>query len=610
MKKITNFTARLTSLSLLLCSLVMNNAFAQTPTIIAASVPDTAIATGTSHSYINCALIDYTANCPLCSGPNQLKAIVVSDDPSGMPVNGQLIVSDGVTSNNYPFNGLTGDVIVGNSYDHFSTDYFVAVVYALQNPNLCGYDIFLNVYDFQNIGSSLGFTLAAGFPKTYQMNNGAYNAINYGGGGGTANAYPHIDIMPEYSTAGTGFPNASNFVVSFVDPNHYVLNSSCNAITPLVTNDQWGVNLVPFTLDDHHYILQAYPFTTYSLGITASWYNHTVPVSHHEDDITTSAWATTTYADVSLTEIDDSSNTAISPPDYVAFYTFTDGSSYLYTTSYDFNYASPWTLPLSYIASGGWGTRPRIGAEKNYAYNYNFNTPNLPAFLTVDDISGHIFAYSGVYPATALDYSCYLGGSLPFDQSPVVKFGTQTTYAVGSSHMNALANYKFLTQFGTSGTGLPGGSDYYQVNYASIAPGSSQNVAVNSTCNNDGNFYPYPAPYVLACWSNNNIIYEKIEQSVTYWKPGRTSAVQSINTNSNWKLAPNPATDIISLYEPASGNKNACYKVTDILGRELLNANINSDKEDIVIDKLASGMYIMHVYVDGLEQKAMKFVKE
>ena len=98
-----------------------------------------------------------------------------------------------------------------------------------------------------------------------------------------------------------------------------------------------------------------------------------------------------------------------------------------------------------------------------------------------------------------------------------------------------------------------------------------------------------------------------------------TTAEQSFTTRfssihevfaSQWQLYPNPANDLLQLH--FNGNAtllNATLMVTDITGKQLLVQTAASKTEIISLTGLSKGMYLLHIYADGMHG-VKRFCKE
>ena len=107
-----------------------------------------------------------------------------------------------------------------------------------------------------------------------------------------------------------------------------------------------------------------------------------------------------------------------------------------------------------------------------------------------------------------------------------------------------------------------------------------------------------------------NTIFSKVASDVGGWKHGHSTGVQAFNTGKEWQIGPNPATDKLVLYEPLSTVKKASYRISDILGKDMLSAGIAERTQELNIGNFVPGMYVIHIYEDGAEVKTEKFVKE
>lgn len=593
MKQIKKSSAKLLCL-LFLCSFGMSNVQAQT--LVGATTPDNALVPGTSHTYLNSALIDYSPICPTC--PNsQLGAVAISDDIYGSGYSGQLVVFDGVNSNTLAVPGVTADVVIGNGQGNkFGTnEYIVAVVSALPMTTPCGlYDILLTIFAFQNVGLPGGLTLDPSTPKYYIISNGR----------ATANAYPHIDIIPEYSTAGGHIPNCNKIVVSFTDT-----HPTFGFCTAPQINLQLGVNLMPLSLDDNVIPLSSIPFPVIPGTITANWggaaayYNALNPGGNFNGFV----WPN--YADVSAAETG-------TPAKNVAYYTYTDNGNFLWVQGFDFTSNTPIGSGMINFLNSNCDKFPRIEAMKENTGNILGN--GLADYMVVDnDITlDYVQTYSNLSWYTTPNISGWTG-TYP-DTYPVITGSgggplVPTAYTAGYFHLLGSgfnAPGLFLTQDIDWTTGFPVSSNYYVADQTPIVWSSAQPVALSSTCNNDGLTLPGVFGNVLGCWSNYGVVFYKMVSSIAAWKHEHNTGMQAINISKEWKVGPNPATDHMELYKPIGLVKKASYKITDMLGKEMIAGGVNGNTEQVSIGNFAAGMYILHIYEDETEVKTEKFVKQ
>ena len=534
-------------------------------------------------------MIDYTANCAGC-GPAQLTAWVISDGVGGSPGNGVLFLSDGgAPAIALYFNGITADVVVTNSAQNPGTDYMVGVVYA-NRTGTCGYDIYLDVYDIQNVGSG-SLTVATGFPRTYITSHGHE----------TANPYPHIDAKPEYSwmmTGPGGYPMVNNVVVAFTDPTPFIFH---NCSVTSTVNWQQGVNLIPLTLDGTVFLRNNTTSSPAFGGFTtASWGgNFMYPYNNSSYSL-----SSTSYVDVSVAE-ENSSGVK-----YEAFYTLTDASNSMIIGGWNFSTGLPVTI--SSPSGTSWDKYPRIESFKDYNYQ------NPLTIATYDAVNNQIspnkiYGFTNIGASTPIDYTCNIG-SAPYDQYPVVAGcrgdATNAFYTVGYDHYDG-TNYTYLTVPTDVAANPSLSGTFFEVEQTTPITGvASPFEALAATINNDGYYSGFiNSPYVFAVWSNNGFVYKKMEPSQYYWKHAHSSSVEAINISKEWRIAPNPAQNATAIYPPLNGAHNATYEIWDITGRILQQGGISGTKKELDINKLAAGTYIVHVYENGKEAKAIKFVK-
>ena len=572
-------------LTMLLATFGISNSRGQ---IIPASNTDTATVPSNPLTYLNCAAIDYSPLCGGSCGAAQLTAWVISDDPTGSPSNGVLFLSDGgAPAIALYFTGLTADVVVTNSLVN-PGDYMVGVVYALYSG--CGFEIYLDVYEIQNVGTG-SLTVATGFPRTYTMSNGF----------GSANAYPHIDAMPEYSTIGSGtYPPVNNVVVAFNDVNTYVPHPG-NCVATANLNWQQGVNLIPLSLDGAVF-LRNNSTTPPAFGgsPTASWGGNLMsPYTNNSYTL-----GLNSYTDVSVTE----NNTGVGL-DYRAFYTFTDNAGNLRIERY--NFTTPANISLSAPTGTSWGKFPRVESFKDY--NQQLVIPSVALYDVVDDWTGtgEIFGYAST--GSGINYTCYLG-STPWNQYPVVAgcFGdiTSTFYTVGYDHTDG-TNHTYLTKPADVSANPTSPGVFYEVEQNTpISSTSSFFEGLAVTINNDGLNGVSNIPYIFSVWSNNNFVVKKSEPSQYNWKHSHTSSVEAINISKEWRIAPNPCKINATIYSPLGGAKSASFEIWDITGRILQRGTVAGNKQDLDLSNFASGVYMIHLYENDKSVKTIKLVRE
>gem|GEM_PF-3491151 len=564
--------------------------------IIPATQLESMAIAGSPTVYLNSAMIDYSANCPTAvnCGISQLYAIAVSEStPTALPV-GNLLVFDGVNNVQIPFSGYTADVIIGNNFAKPNTNYYMGVVAAL--PNNCGYDIVLYVYEFINVGLPGGLNLVS--KNMYPVSNGK----------GTANLFPHIDIMPEYSVMNGpgGFPMCNNFIICYTDKNKYSMTSPSNCTPNVATlNSQFGINLIPYNFYGplNGSANNNYPNinTTGPTALFAGGYAYHVNIGYQYTCAALANYAPN-YADVSFAEVLNGSN-------YYAYITFTNTHNDLYVYGVKTSTIGFLPLPANFLNNQS-NNQPRIEAIKNCNYNTLVNAN----YMVVDDyLNSHLVqAYSNLWTTPCLSG---WAGTHP-DYNPVITGNVTSSnagagmYNVGYYHdINGLGLN--LTSDVDANTGLPTSSNYYAANKLPINPGNSHFTAISSTCNNDGIALPSTPAYLLSCWTNypSHMVYYKIASSLSLWKQNNTE-IQGINLGAQWEIGPNPSNDYIALYKPVAVVKPCSYKLYNLLGEALMENAISGNSEKIELSSLAKGMYILRIYEDGVIVKSEKIVKQ
>ena len=132
--------------------------------------------------------------------------------------------------------------------------------------------------------------------------------------------------------------------------------------------------------------------------------------------------------------------------------------------------------------------------------------------------------------------------------------------------------------------------------YANSVSSACNNVAMNSF-----SAWAYPDPTF-----GYNILYKPSPTPYAY-KP-------VVNSNSaasgTWQVYPNPATDEVTITNPAGDGVKAGYEIVDMAGRTLLSGTFATDKQEINLATLPSGNYILQLHREDGAGKNQMFVKQ
>jgi hypothetical protein len=91
-------------------------------------------------------------------------------------------------------------------------------------------------------------------------------------------------------------------------------------------------------------------------------------------------------------------------------------------------------------------------------------------------------------------------------------------------------------------------------------------------------------------------------------QPVAGTGIKNVNIQKqDWTLSPNPASNTLLL--DYNSNAKAAYSITDILGRNILNAGVDN-AHTVDVSLLSPGMYFMTLYLDGVAADTKKFIKQ
>ncbi len=590
MKKINIFK---TGLALFASLLMQCTAFAQPIVFIPASNPDIPwYSDGTYISSINTAMIDYFDTIDHHWGG--ISTLIVSDYAGNGMCGGVVfrdLVSGFTVQNIYtpgPFHMAKPDIIVGNDSINPLTDFRVAAAYSCSNLLLLTNQPQIDYYLVHYTGPGVftvtftGSTVFSGF----STNVGAFNV--------------HIDIIAEAgNTAATGLPWCNKFVVTWDNfimvgvSQIWAYGGRLNApIIPMITPAAPAVLIGQGYQPDVAAIQR--PVGAYCAACTPG----TI------DDL-----GLLTYTDIWTTQL------------FYAEYDFTAGMACFGPIAV----SNPIPAGIS---------MPRIDAPDDYTYN----SPSTP-FLSYYKVAAQIGVWPGVSSITfdnqtpfmigANDASYYIASDIPY--SPTVAFGgnNHTQYQV-SHYINEYAALggvpnvymepiDWMLPFVPNIPAIfpiPFTRPYFQINFNPILPNFVNGVnlnAISTPCNN-------PADQTLCTWSLFNItsglsdvyyktsLYNPSPGSNGYSYKHSKPALISNTTTPQWQVYPNPATVNIIVNNPST--QEGHYEVTDLLGRTVLQGNLQPNMQSIDIKSLMPGSYIINMYQGGERAYNSVFVKQ
>lgn len=541
----------------------ISNGHAQT--IVAPHNPDVILAPSLKTGYMNNALIDYSPNCPGGAGAcgiNQFSAVVVDSDSIIYNNPFTLYINDGINPvQSYNINGLRPDVVIANSTTN-PGDYIVGVTYFIKNTcssNIAG-DIYLNVYEFSNVGGTGGPILVGGSPHTYLISNGKH----------TTRVFSHIDIVAQSSHPFLGGqPTCDKFAISFTDTSQY-LPTSCGfpAGTP---NPQLGLNIYWASFSSPGSgTVKIDPYTANHIP----WYKN---------------------ADIAAVE---RYNTNTSSYYNEAIYTYVDKYSHLFKNEWQEGTPAPATPPVT-LDSNIAPEFPRIDAIDNYAIN-DPSGGNAYYVVTASTLSSpfKIYEYNNIASGPVL-----ISGFGHPDYLPQVTNGLNRTYTIGYYTHDGVD--EMLTKDISWTTGLPVSSNYFRVNLNPILyTGRSIITCLNATCNT--NMSLSYNQYLMPFWTNKSALLYKTEMAITAFK---STGVATVSKTDTWSLVPNPASNYVILSTTSNNLTGYNYTISDMTGRILIKDALNSSNERINISKLASGLYLLNINNNTNSVKAIKMLK-
>ena len=189
--------------------------------------------------------------------------------------------------------------------------------------------------------------------------------------------------------------------------------------------------------------------------------------------------------------------------------------------------------------------------------------PILSAHTTI-----HLTANQGVNNNVNLLWNAYSGFTYP--NFEIYRSNNGAAYTLIGTVANTTYSFTDLTP--------PAGTNYYYVSVTKPVP-----------CN--------PAKAVPVLKSNSNILDALGNQVVSTSEP--------LISSNNFKIYPNPVKNILTLeVDPSYLGMN--YRIADVLGREVLNGTINEQINQISLQDLVPGIYILYSEKETFQYKIVK----
>jgi hypothetical protein len=539
--------------------------------VIPATYTESAITSGgilsTAPSYgptvcTNSASIDYTpfcggGACGMISNP-QLTAVVVDGTPgfsSNLPT---LYLNDQTMSGWAAFaipapQGCYPDVIVANDLTT-PGDFLVGVI--ANN----GGSVTLFTYSIPGATVGIGGGLIATLVNVTPMGNA------------TPNTLPHIDIIGEYSTPLYGLATANKFAATW-EFNGIVMGDFGWLGSPTFANPPVVINPNGTSPD----VAAVERFNWGSGGF--------------ED------WALFSYVDVTNTPnilyYQEWCMSPMLPPSAPIIY---DNTKTYYGASAAINNAAI----------------PRIDAIDNF--NNNTPGPERSTFCIVTPVVLSVtvedFEYNDrVGPGPGTDITSGLTAlALQKKVNPTVACGPGLGYSIGFySYSSGGAGDTYNSIAIDQATGLPSSGAAYTMNRLPYS-GSVHGISHAASCNND-----LPGQQQLfASWINLDDLWYKYSATTTPYAYKNQPTAVPVIAGKEWSVSPNPASEYLVLSAPSTFTvvDGATYQVIDMTGKIILAHSISGASEQIEINKLPSGMYMINIHGQKGANTAIKFVKE
>ncbi|MEZ5015997.1 MAG: T9SS type A sorting domain-containing protein [Flavipsychrobacter sp.] len=242
-------------------------------------------------------------------------------------------------------------------------------------------------------------------------------------------------------------------------------------------------------------------------------------------------------------------------------------------------------------------------AEKSYFLN---QFPTLPGKTAIE--------YHLNEPDTLNGISIYFGRQLPLATNKYFSVAVYSDIAFNGgteklifqedflnpvySVVNHMWTYKF-----NKPVPLPAGTFY--IGTIQPALSSSDSLYFGVDVNRVGANHLYYN--VLNTWQSSNITGALMIRPVFGTVFPSAVANTGETKGGNWSLTPNPATDIVTVKVNSDREKH--YEIVDVQGRVMMRGVLRSDGK-IQIGGLHSGMYFVHITIEGLEpEQPQKLIK-
>lgn len=511
----------------------------------------------TAGSVSSSAVIDYSnvATCASCTGPHQLYALV----ETGITNNIMLQITDDGThttlatlswSVSGPALGQP-NVIIGNVRANTS-DLYVAVVY------VDGGNIYLKQYRISGAGSG---SLAVVSSSTSAITSGI--GANY--------QHPAIDIIPEYGNlwyingASVRLPFCNKFMIAYIDPSLNNLDVYYGDLNGLI---------VPNSL-------------SYSTGATTLGTCDVAGIQKLNGSGALDDYAIFVYSDKSTTPVTM----------YTLEWEEGTGSATI-LSSQTVNQVKEMYIDAmkDYNIYGSGGVDWLVTYADNNLLRTVYEFSNLSAM--------NVSAGPGTW---AFDLSTY------DDFFPFVAIGPGSYYSiVYNTDYSTSSPYDIVAQQIDLSTGGFVSPDYYEVPHNHNDNAGIASIA--SSCNTNAGTV-VNLPYLYTFFYYNGTVspgagyYEKSTADPYAFKHEPT-AVSNVLNYKDWAVNPNPATTQFYINAPNGVVDHNSYTLTDVTGRSIMNGAINSGRQEVNIESLPNGMYMIHIYKDNNQVKTMKVVKE
>ncbi len=405
----------------------------------------------------------------------------------------------------------------------------------------------LEIYDIQHVGTGSALTATLKYHRIIDTNR-------YVGG-------PMADIIAEYGVSFLGLPRCDRFAVTYGDVHGtavYGYYSSLNNPAVFLKD-----TLVTGGAAGSVAAIQRYDSAMNVDNLALFTYNGLYGTYYREWNMTTNV---------------------ISAP--VVLDSFGNGALIAAIDDYTMN--NPSTTPYAYYSAVGTnGVARRLYNNLLPPGGLDISSALDPTRTGYPSITqGPCMSYTVCYPQKA-----YIDSNI---LAMTVQWNTGAPAFYNSSLTNPFLNV-----------------NYYQVNNSFHGAAQTQ-CAVAATCNavlgTSGMHlsFVYNEHDSLGFGPSKYHLYGKMTDCSMSFK---TAKVPTVSNEGDWTLSPNPAIDGIIL---TTGNniRNNTYRITDITGRQLQQATINSNRQQVDISNMTPGMYLLTIYGSGQTVKTIKFIKE